>query len=97
MREKLPSADIVFGLILPRWDCDDLYLKPQYYINNLFKLFESFPHCYILDATELFMTNCNFYCDDGLHSTPRGKATLDKQLSSFICKIINKTSEPQNP
>ena len=97
VRERFPSADIVFSLILPRWDCDDLYLKSRYYNNNLFRLFEHFHNCYILDATELFVTNCNFYCNDGLHLTPRGKATLAKQFSSLICKIVYKQNFKHHP
>lgn len=97
VRERFPCADIIFSLILPRWDCEDLYLKSRYYNNNLFPLFERFHNCFILDASELFVTNCNLYSNDGLHLTPRGKAILAKQLSSLICKIVYKQNFKHHP
>ncbi|XP_041454220.1 pollen-specific leucine-rich repeat extensin-like protein 1 isoform X2 [Lytechinus variegatus] len=88
VREKFPTADIIFSVILPRWDSEDLYTKSRYYNNNLHQLCSSFFNCYVIDATSPFLCSDRFFYVDGVHLTLEGKAALASEFTNLISRFV---------
>ena len=72
LSEIFRSANIIFSLILPRWDYETLHLKSVYYNEQIVRLSHKFEHCLLFDCSEDFLSSDFYYSSDGIHLTAEG-------------------------
>ena len=87
--EIFRSAAIIFSLILPRWDSEEIYNTSLIFNSGLEELCKTLPYCYACDFSEDFAYSSDLFKNDGIHLNSEGKFLLAFSLHRYLVERFN--------
>lgn len=98
LKEIFRSSTIIFSLILPRWDSEELYNQSLAFNTGLQRLCGTLTDCLSCDLTEDFSYSLDLFAKDGLHLNSSGKHLFAHGLHHYLLDCFrNCKKESKSP